>query len=50
MKKQMNLCLYCGTPTQNKEFCKGECRKKFNMTHKENDFRAEKRSFNGLRA
>jgi len=48
-KKEI-LCLYCSTPTKNKEFCKGECRKLFNMGYKENNLRASKRSYRGLRA
>ena len=49
-KKEIIFCLYCSTPTKNKEFCKGDCRKSFNTANKESNFRTPKRSYRGLRA
>jgi len=50
-KKLTNECLSCLKPTTNKQFCSGECRKKFNNWSKDcGHGRSEYLSSRGRRA
>jgi len=49
--KKIIACLGCGKDTTNKEFCSGNCRKKFNLWSKECEHtRSKYLSFRGCRA